>query len=125
MLYAIGNRVWYDTDGDGLLETGEHGADGVAQFVQAGALRQVTGGAVVERAAHHPRIIVGGDHDHRDPGMLCANRGQAGQAMIAGHMQVQQNQVDLRLRLQDGEHAGEVAGFQQFNIAHRIASGLP
>ena len=28
MLYAIGNRVWYDTDGDGLLETGEHGADG-------------------------------------------------------------------------------------------------
>ncbi len=37
MLYAIGNRVWYDTDGDGLLETGEHGADGVVVALVSGA----------------------------------------------------------------------------------------
>ena len=37
MLYAIGNRVWYDTDGDGLLETGEYGADGIVVALVSGA----------------------------------------------------------------------------------------
>lgn len=44
--------------------------------------------------------------------------------MLSGHVQVQQDKIDLRLRLEDGEHTREIAGLQQFNIADRIARGL-
>src|SRR3546814_15295601 len=65
-------------------------ADRIAQLVQAGALGQVAGGAVVERAAHHARVVIGRNHDHRHARILRADRGQPGQAVVAGPVQVEQ-----------------------------------
>ena len=45
--------------------------------------------------------------------------------MIAGHVQVKQHQIHLRLRIEQREYRVQRAGFEQFDIAQRIARRLP
>ena len=97
-------------------------ADRVAQFVQAGTLGQVAGGAVVERASDHARVVVGRNHDHRHARVLRADRRQSRQPMVAGHVQVEQDQVDLRLGFQCGEHASRIRP-RAPGLSHRFRRG--
>jgi len=51
--------------------------------------------------------------------MLPAHRGQPGQAVAARHVQVEQQQVDVRVRAQRGQRRRQVGGFA--NAAARQA----
>src|SRR5690606_25395218 len=102
---------------------GEYGTDGLAQFVQAGALWNVAGGAVIEGAADDGGVFVGRDQHDRHGGMLGADGGQAGEAMVARHVQVQQHQVDLVARFEQGQHAIERFGFAGVDVWRGVRSG--
>ena len=57
--------------------------------------------------------------------MLRAHGGQAGQAVVAGHVQVEQDQVDAGLGVERGEHAVEAVGLADLRVGHGIGGGLP
>ena len=57
--------------------------------------------------------------------MLRAHRGEPGEAVVAGHVQVEQHQVDLRPGIEQREHLVQRAGFGQIHLAERIARRLP
>ena len=60
---------------------------------------------MVQRTAYHARVVVRRHHHHRDRGELRADRRQAGEPVVAGHVQVQQHQIDVIVRFQRGDHA--------------------
>ena len=45
--------------------------------------------------------------------------------MVAGHVQIKQDQVYLWLRIQRGQHGVQVAGFEEFDVTQRIPRRLP
>ena len=73
----------------------QHLPQRIAQVGHARALGQVAGGTEVERAADHRGLVVGGDDDDGQPGPQCADRRKTGQAVVTGHVQIEQQQVDV------------------------------
>src|SRR3546814_9636515 len=56
--------------------------------------------------------LVRSNHDYRHARILRADRGQPGQAVVAGHVQVEQDQVDARLGVERGQHAFQRIGLR-------------
>src|SRR5690606_39304544 len=63
---------------------------------------------------YHLLVFLGGDDHHRDRGRLVAQADQAVQPVHAGHVQVQQDQVQVIVFPGDGQGTVQVRGFQQF-----------
>ncbi len=82
-----------------------------ADVGRADRFGQVAGGAELEGAADDLVILDGGDDHHRDFGVLGAQQQQAGKAVAAGHVEVEQHEVAVAVRLERRGQRVEVAGF--------------
>ena len=67
-----------------------------------------TAGAQVDALAHHRRVFVAGEHQHRNLGVAGADGADRIDAAVAGHLQVQDHQVGPQAVVQPLE-----GGFQR------------
>ncbi len=71
------------------------------------------------------RIVIGGDHHDRDARVLRAQIDQAGETPHAGHVQVEQDEVDLAAAFEKLCHVLEGAGFADLDMLEKAADRLP
>ena len=78
---------------------GEHGLDGPADLARLGRLRNEALRAIAQRRGDRLRVVVGRDDRDGQPGPGSAHMGQRVESLRARHVQVEQQQVRVRLRL--------------------------
>ena len=79
---------------------------------------------MIEHATHDARIVMARHHQYRDAGILPAQRCESGKALAARHVQVEQHQVDVRLRRQHSQRTIEIGRFAHVAIGHAFAGCL-
>jgi transposase-like protein len=86
----------------------QHAADARQQLARLERLGQVVVGAHLEAEDAVQRLVAGGQHDDRQ-GRLRAQLAAQGQAVVAGQVQVQHDQVGARF-VEHLPHRGAVGG---------------
>ena len=107
----------------GRILAGNHGAQHALDFTDAAALGDEACSAIGQRTAHDQRIIIGRNHDHGDCRKFAAQTDQAHQAMTAGHVQVEQDQIDIGVPAQYLARRIKTIGLDDFDLVE-IADGL-
>ncbi|MCY1459721.1 hypothetical protein D9M71_772160 [compost metagenome] len=73
---------------------------------------------------HHLLVLLGGDDDHRHRRRLVAQVDQAVQAMHAGHVQVEEDEVQVVVLLGQGQGAVQVGGLHHFAFREAVADDV-
>jgi hypothetical protein len=81
---------------DGIVAAAQHAADAGQQLARLERFRQVIVGAHFQAQDAVQRLVAGSQHDHRQRGRGAQLAAQA-QAVVAGQVQVQHDQVRARL----------------------------
>ena len=76
-----------------------------------------------ERALRDVLVFAAGDHDHRDRGVVRANLHEAGKTMRARHAEVEQQQIDFRMRMQRREQRIDGVGFEGARTGEGLGDG--
>ncbi|MCY1375598.1 hypothetical protein D9M69_630240 [compost metagenome] len=101
----------------------EHRADGLPDGVRIGRLRNEAQRTVVERAAHDRRLFPRRHDDHRQLRVQCAQVHQRVEAVRAGHVEVHQQQIGIRVRIDQHVQRVHTVGFMQFHAGHHPLHG--
>src|SRR5690606_30449196 len=80
--------------------------------------------AVGDRLQHDLLVLLGGNDHHRDGRRLVAQVDQSVQAVHAGHVEVEQNQVEVVVFERQGQRAVEVGGFQDLAVGKAVANDV-
>ncbi len=107
----------------------DHRIEGVDQLFHGDRLGDETQRAEPQYLLDDGGIFRGGDHDNGQVGILAAQVGEAGEAVGAGHLEIEQQQVYLRVFPQQAGQAVDGVGLQQLGIldghVHSLIEGAP
>jgi len=95
------------------------------QQVRRRGLADISGCAALQRVYDRAARLVGGEHHHRQGRSPELEFREQIEAAHAGHVQVQQDQVDVAVLLEQGQRLGAVAGLQDCDIAEQFPGDVP
>jgi hypothetical protein len=105
--------------------TVQYGLQGLDHLLDGGGFRHEAGGAVRDRTADHGGIFVGRDDHDRQRGMMGAHLHQRTEAIRARHVQVEQQQVGLRVAFGFVEQRGDRIRFNHRRVRHGSSERVP